>query len=136
MAIGQIVVMVVFVAAWIATRFDDTTGVSLNEIATVVGTLGSLPAFLTGVVAGLVAARKPKLRRGLLIGFALSIALAAVALYVATPHVCSDASSCSESWKDAFGAFLGAEFAIAFQGVVAWLFAGIARKYPLRMPEA
>ena len=141
LALGQLAVAVVVLITWVTTGLDETTGTSFDEFLSVVAIAGSLPAFVTGMVAGLFAPSRPQVRRGILIGFALLVSLAVVALYLNGPHPCQTseqgfAASCSESWKDAVGGFLGAEFAIAFQAVVAWLFAGIARKYPLRRPAA
>lgn len=139
LAIGQGVVFVVFVITWVTTRFDDTSGRSPGDAATVAAVAASLPAFVTGLIAGLAASSRPKIRRGLLIGFALFAALGAGALYAFAAPRCQSVElilppRCPGSWKDAVGIFLGAEFGIAFQAVVAWLFAGIGRKYPLRRP--
>lgn len=144
-AIGQIVVLIVFGITWVGTGLNDTTGSDPGDAATVAVILGSLPAFVTGVIAGLVAAARPKIRRVLLIGFALLAAIGAGVLYSfvaprcgievdGTSGLLSRGESCANSWKDAAGIFLGAEFAIAFQFVAAWLFAGMVRKYPLRRP--
>ncbi len=104
----------------------------------------SLPAFFSGVVAGLVASRAPRTRRAILIGFAALACSAAWFLYDrVAPHcdtfgdVPLDARCAGlPSWKDALGAFLGADVAIFFQAVVTTLFAAIARKYPLRRMDA
>lgn len=141
LALGQLAVAVVFFSAWVTTGLDETTGTSFGEFVSIVTIVGSLPAFVSGMVAGLLGTRRPQLRRGILVGFALLVSAAVVFLYSNAPRPCHSsapgfAASCPNSWKDAVGGFLGAEFAIAFQAVVAWLFAGIARKYPLRGPAA
>lgn len=141
MAIGQLVVAVVFVITWVTTGLDETTGTSFDEFLSVVAIVGSLPAFVTGIVAGLLARSRPQIARGILIGFALFVSVAVLMLYMNAPRPCHNleqgfAASCPESWKDAVGGFVGAEFAIASQLVVTWLFAAIARKYPLRRPPA
>lgn len=119
----------------------------MGDAAAILTILASLPAFVTGVVAGFLGRSRPKIRRGLMIAFAVLASLGAFALYAFAAPRCvvqGDAvgvlsrgvSPCGPSWKDAAGAFAGAEVAIAFQAVVAWLFATMARKYPLRGPAA
>lgn len=139
--IGQVLVVLAFLACWWVTGFDDTPGRDLVDHATIVGITLSIPAFLSGVVAGGIVRKSPRTRRILMIAFAVVACAAAWFLYDKGPAHCDNRvlpinSRCagSPSWKDAVGAFLGAEFAIAFQAGFAWLSAGLARKYPLRRP--
>lgn len=134
--------VVAFALCWWVTGFDDTPGRNMGDLAAVVAITLSLPGFLTGLIAGFVTTRVPSLRRALLVGFAIAACGFAWFLYDKGPQHCDTFrdlpvhSRCAglPSWKDALGAFVGAEMAILFQAVVAKLFAGVARKYPLRRP--